>query len=255
MHDTKDCNNQNYRIIPSISLVKIVQMFLCYDLSIKMSLEGSVDEDIKQKKKFNLKIKLRTQSNADKFKDDIIGKPLECIPLTKLPTQRVILQHWRSMRNENELGMSQTRSNSDIAGKIAEETLLVWERAHVPSQRIDKVKEKVLKCINQCLQMMKFCPQYDLPEEPFSSYSKTISNIFDIACANLEKMFAASGNPNWKKDHQFYINQCKVPQVGSMIGVDSNYEAYKQRQSKRRLSEDKRRKQSGTPTATAMSMR
>ena len=87
---------------------------------------------------FKLRIKLRDLNLSEKFKDAVLGRSLEMIPHSRLPTKRVVLQRWRYVRNDNKLSDSSTMSNAAIASQLAQEVQAVWNLAHIPTQRIDK---------------------------------------------------------------------------------------------------------------------
>lgn len=189
---------------------------------------------------FKLRINLRDLNLSEKFKDAVLGRPLEIIPHSRLPIKRVVLQHCRYVRNENQLSDSPTMSNAAIASQLAQEVQAVWNLAHIPTHRIDKIKDKILKLIDSCRRMMKHCERYDVntPLEHVCSYEASLDHLFDISVSFLQHSLSTSGNPSWKEDWKFYENQCQVPQIGSMGSLDKSLVALNSRKAER---EEKRK--------------
>lgn len=98
--------------------------------------------------------KLRPKTDREVFKDSIIGKPLEFLPMTKLPVKRQILQCARGLRDLDMLG-SRNRSDEDIAKTIALEVHQIWTKAALPCWRIDEIQKLVRKCMDELASLMK----------------------------------------------------------------------------------------------------
>ena len=102
---------------------------------------------------------------------------------------------------------------------------------------------------------MKHWSHLQPDKEPLKSFIVSLDQLFDVAYTDLYNRMASSGNPRWSEDYQFYQDQKKVPQVGSMSGCDKVLEGRVQRQQMRdaqkKMCEEKEAasaaKQQGTP--------
>ena len=74
------------------------------------------------------------QRSGDQAKrwDTVIGKSIDTLPSTQLPTVRTILQRYRFFRIE-----SPQLETIVLARRIAEEVLLIWDRARIPTKKLD----------------------------------------------------------------------------------------------------------------------
>ncbi len=198
----------------------------------------------KKKFQFDFTLKLRAKGiSTEDLKDDLIGSGIDLIPHSRLPIQKVILQRWRGLRKDDLLNDSKTKSDAEIASEIANEVIAVWNSAHIPTIRDDKVKKKVVQLIEGFKCMKKNCKRYEVDKEPLLSYSISLHQLFDVSPENLQQQLAAShrSNSKWNDDWEFYVNQCKVPQQGSIEGCDLNHAATTKRRLDRERKEEKHR--------------
>ena len=75
--------------------------------------------------------------------DDAFGKSSEVIPSRILPTNRIILQRYRSHR----IVLPNSTINM-IAGMIADEAVMIWKKARVPTVSRDDYIKRVVKTID-----------------------------------------------------------------------------------------------------------
>lgn len=166
---------------------------------------------------------VRDKSQPEALKDSIIGKPLDRLSTSKLPIKRVILQRWRAHRLDSNLAVGQEVSNQDIASEITTEVIEIWDLAGIPTKRKDKVKDQVVKLIVSVSGIMrsKHAQKTDTDQDPLKSFAKSLNELFDVSPTDLKHKLLTGGNPySWNEDWQFYLNQCKVPQVGAIVGKD-----------------------------------
>jgi hypothetical protein len=170
------------------------------------------------------KPKVRPKEGPDVFKDKIIGKPIDFIPTTRLPTKRLVLQRARALRAEStenkERFSSPDKSDKDIAQTVAVEIQSLWQRAAIPCRRVDKVKELVLKAMCELSLLMKSWSHYTEDQDLPQTFILSLDKLFDVSHADLHHMLFTSSNPAWQEDWQCYQQQSQVPQVGSMGGRD-----------------------------------
>ena len=85
---------------------------------------------------------IRRKGDQAKFWDEAIGKSLEVIPATKLPSIRVVLQRYRSLRIDQP--DTAVRLLAEI---IADKVILIWNKARVPTavriNCVTRVKDKI----------------------------------------------------------------------------------------------------------------
>ena len=180
---------------------------------------------------------LRVKSKQNEFRDKLLGGTLEFIPTSKLPTNRVVLHRARYLRTDSNINRSVSPvgdiSDKDIAKTIANEIDDIWEKAALPHIRIDYIQKHVHKLMDKLNGLMKNWSRLTQDKEPLMSFSKSLDELFDISYKDLQYRLSTSGNPQWKEDFQFYLDQKRVPQVGSMIGKDKLFEARQKRREER----------------------
>lgn len=174
---------------------------------------------------YKKKPKLRPHNQMNSLKDDILGKPIDLLPTTKLPVRRLIYQRWRALCKDSALSEKRVDNNT-IAGTIAKEVVFIWEIAHIPHIREDKIKNRLVDMIEELRNIMKFGTRLSSEKEPLFSFIKGLDQLFDIAPIDIKQKLAASGkanNFNWENDWEFYLNQSQIPQIGSICGIDQKY--------------------------------
>ena len=137
--------------------------------------------------------KLRPKLGPEVFKDQIIGKPIDSLTSSKLPTKRVILQRVRGLHTRSEIACPMT--DKDIVKQLATEIQNIWERAAIPCRRIDKIQECVSKAITEVSSLMKNWSRYEEGREPFKSFVTSLDKLFDISVKDLYQKLSSSGNP------------------------------------------------------------
>lgn len=189
---------------------------------------------------------LRLKTGRELFKDSTIGKPADILPVTTLPVKRLILQRARALRCQ-----SKTLSDRDIAHTIALEVEKIWDRAAIPCQRVDFIQESVLKCMQELGSLLKHWQRLQQDKEPLKTYLASLEELFDVSYTDLRSRMASSRNPNWEEDYQFYLNQKRVPQVGSMVGLDVLLEKRSRKQQVKKAQKEKQKEKAEAAAATA----
>ncbi len=197
-----------------------------------------MSESTKTVKKFKLRVKYNA---TEAFKNEVLGNGAEVLSQSRLPIKKVILQRWRFLRRNSELNDPQPKSDTDLASQMTREVIEVWSKANIPTQRIDKIKSKILALINIFRDMLKHCERYDIEQEPLKSYCASLENLFDISVQNLHQTLRKMGSETWAEDWEFYQNQCQVPQVGCIGALDKTSLAIKKRKNDREERERERR--------------
>lgn len=206
------------------------------------SVMKSMDEPDKQT---STKPVLRPKSGRESFKDSVIGKAVDVLPMTKLPIKQLILQRARALRYENE-----QFSDRRIAQTIAEEVVSIWNRAAIPCMRTDNILTKILKTMDEFGSLMKHWERLRPEQEPLKSFLASLEQLYDVAFIDLQQRMVSSGNPSWREDYEFYLNQKKVPQVGAMCGKDKVLDdMIKRRYTRDSLKETREKKAAETQNA------
>ena len=185
--------------------------------------------------------KLRSdKTRAEKWKDAVIGPSIPFLSPSHLPTLKVILQRWRSMREEFDTGDYGTISNNVLLTELVDEIVELWDMAMIPTKRIDNVKLMLSKAVSSALTEMKHTDR-----DVNSGFQESLERLFDISkSGDLKYHMSKLKNPKWEIDHAFYENQCKVPQEGCMIGLDKKLAAHNKRRAERKAKlEDRRKKE------------
>lgn len=196
--------------------------------------------------------KLRNKSKQHEFRDNLIGGSMECIPTSKIPTKRLILQRARYLRDEStlnrEISTSGDISDKEIADTVAAEVHLIWNKALLPCVRKDNIAIQVKKIMDELRALMKNWARLKPESKQLQSYSSSLDHLFDVSHTDLHYRLSISGNPEWKNDWKFYLDQKKVPQVGSMGGRDKLFEARQRRQLERSVQFEARKERAAQPS-------
>lgn len=149
---------------------------------------------------------VRTRTSAAVW---LIGKPTESLSFARLPTNGDVLKRFHFHHLEGNQNVKQR------VKKTVELVLKIWERARIPTQRVDVVEKKLNKLLERYSVLKKSrkkdLESYRMNEELFKS---DLLDIFDIAAKNaLEKM-------KNEEDKTFLIMQRQDTLSCSMAGVD-----------------------------------
>ena len=133
------------------------------------------------------------------------------------------MQRWRNLCAEGtgNLSLSVTRSNASIASDIAEEVLGIWERAHIPTIRFDKIKERILKTLTKWNEIRRLQESH----AKCTAFSTSLDQLFDIAPTDVEERLNSSSNPRHVEDLTFYRAQRNDTRSSSMAGIDTKLSA------------------------------
>ena len=188
------------------------------------------------KKKSKTDVKQRggpLQRSGPKAKqwDDIIGPSIDCIPGHQLPLVKTVLQCYRALRIEDPLG-----STYELAEKITNEVIAIWDRARVPTSSHRACIAKVVQAIQQWKAIHN-------PGEGTSSH--TFNLLLDLAPklrgrvseemqlehlkmlmrqeSHMKRHRTDGSQFDWEVEFQFYINQLKVIIVLWNVRDDIHY--------------------------------
>ena len=186
--------------------------------------------------------KLRAKGGRQDFLDNLIGKPVDLIPETKLPTKRLILRRVRYYQQQRSLDPKMNLCRKTIADNIASDIVRIWERASIDCVRYDVVKAKVLKLMEELDSLCKNWSRHKPDRDPLLSFNASLDHMFDVAPSDLEARLRASSksNPDWEEDWLWYKGMSQVPQVGCMTSRDCVLAARKGRQEARNAEADAR---------------
>lgn len=124
------------------------------------------------------------------------------------------------------------------AALLAEEILLYWKKARIPTRNPDKVRQKIKDLHKSWQNLQKNATKSSqIHREREEAFKNTFDNLFDIAAMNAMQMMKI------EEDREFLIQQRKKGREGCMIGVDRNLVAREARKRDREAKEEERRKQ------------
>lgn len=178
------------------------------------------------------------------LKDKVIGQSIERLSTCRLPSKRDVMQRWRNLCAEGTLSV--TRSNASIASDIAEEVLGIWDRASIPTIRIDKIKERILKTLTKWNEIRRLHESH----AKCVAFSTSLDQLFDIAPADVEERLNSSSNPTHAEDLAFYRAQRHDTRSTSMAGVDTKLsDLVLRRQGREKAAEARRQFEQGRKAA------
>ena len=191
-------------------------------------------------------VKLRPKTDRSSQIEALIGTSVDSLPVSKLPTKRVVLQRWRSLRAESDRTNSNV-SNKEIASQLTTELMHIWELARVPAMRKDAVLLKVTKLIDEFKSLLKHGSRLQIDSGLGLKFKDSIEHRLDIGISDMEEKIATRFNTaTWLEDLKFYKNQLLVPQVGAMVGIDKRTSELEERRRKREEEEATRLNEEAT---------
>ena len=169
------------------------------------------------------KIKVGTR-NAKKSKTrqiyaDLVGPPIDLFPPTKLPQNKVVLQRYLALREkhpkEKISALVNILHNEIVTG--------IWVPARIFTEP-DKLCKQLIQNVIFKFNKFKTSPFKGDNECPknLSQYKMFLVQLCDLAPYNLKELLQSTYrlNKEWEEDWQFYLNMCKVKQVGCVAGRD-----------------------------------
>ena len=159
---------------------------------------------------------LSRTSTSSKIWDKYVGPSRDTIPWTHLPTNQVVLQRHRRIRNSSEeAGICYTKL--ECIRLCWNEVKYIWTAARIPLI-LDK---NGMKKMGELLQwFVKVCSNKNYLHTSNATVVNRLNTLFDIAPCDVEAKLKASGNREWMTDMEFYSNQKTFPQTLLMAGQD-----------------------------------
>ena len=156
----------------------------------------------------------RSGSQAQAW-EEAIGPSISIIPVNQLPQIKTVLQRYRALRIEQPL-----TKTYDLATIIAEETIMIWNRARVPIISRQSLINKVVEVINWWKSQHNTDRSLEQVDELFDIASKPRGNPSGEASIEHLKTLMRQGSSmqrrkseggdseyDWEVDFKFYIDQ------------------------------------------------
>ena len=153
--------------------------------------------------------------------NDIIGiENRNCIPANKLPTNRIIMQRYHTMRNG-----TWTPKNAPVrpfAVTIFEEVKNIWDKANVPMKAKKACVEHLVRLLTSWSKFLAGTQKLDPSSEKVQSYRSMMDQLCDLAIGDDKAVYEAMRTtrfPTWERDYKFYVNN-KSGVNDQMEGLD-----------------------------------
>ena len=165
----------------------------------------------------------RTGKSAELW-DEALGRSLDHLPSTQLPTKRSVLQKYRCLRIERP-----DEPTVDLASYIAAELIQIWNKARIPTVPVNGCNKRVVAAI-ELWYKHKNRPEKRLLDD----FQKKLDQLLDLApkpngrggnekreLEFLKKLMRETGkskktgfcndsDSDWEDDYDFYVDQYKV---------------------------------------------
>ena len=112
------------------------------------------------------------------FYDTHIGKPLDMLPESKLPTKQNILRRIRSLQQQNSLEESGNVGRKQIVKTVGSEVINIWERADTDYIRRDKIAEKLHKLLGELDKLVKHWDRLKPDRDPLLCFKADFGKLF-----------------------------------------------------------------------------
>lgn len=170
---------------------------------------------------------------ADEQKRNIamIGHVSNQVVGAKLPSNRQVLQvFFYNIRFVN-------LSAKDSAKLTIDAVLIFWQQARIPTRRIDKCADKILKMYEdwKMLNKKKVDQMSVEKKTKYDEFMESLDDLFDIAAVD-----ALSTMRN-EEDKEFLLKQRQKGRPGSMLGIDAKLSSKENRSKARMEKEEERR--------------
>ena len=124
-------------------------------------------------------------SQAQLLWHQIVGsKDRECIPSNRLPTNRVIMQRYRTMRMKLQQNTQVRTFAVDLQKEIAE----VWEKANIPMKTEKATKEAITRLLNSWTKFSRSAHKCKPGSDKYDKYHDILGELFDIAAGDEEQL-------------------------------------------------------------------
>ena len=181
------------------------------------SQSASTSQPVKQKT--SIGTRGAKKSKTSQVYNDLVGNPIEFLPKSKLPQNKVVLQRYISLREKF------PKQNINMLVDILYSELVtgIWQPARIFTVT-EKDCKKRIKAVIQKYNDFKNHPykgSQDCPKN-VSKFQDFLTQLCDLSPPNLKEMLQGTSrlNPMWEEDWQFYLNMCQTKQVGCVAGVD-----------------------------------
>lgn len=138
----------------------------------------------------------------------LIGKCLPNITGNKLPSNRQVLS---VLYFNTRVKKTTIKDGAKIAGQ---EAIVFWEKAALPTRRLDKIVEKIKKLYDKIGNLQKRAKN-EKKSQKFLDFLAELDNLFDISHGNILDMID-------EKKKKFLLDQRKKGIVGFISNVNSN---------------------------------
>ena len=164
--------------------------------------------------------KSRRLSSYQEIWDIVIGQyDRKCLPANKLPTNRVIMQRYQTLRLES--AVPNKAEIRPFANTIANELMEIWGKANVSTKPRKACVEHIVRLISSWSTFLSNSHKSDPSGEKVQKFRTKMDELCDIAAADLEETMRSTNLPTWKRDFEFYLNN-KSGKHDVMEGLDKN---------------------------------
>lgn len=189
-------------------------------------------------------------SPAQNLWNELVGTKLrDCIPSHRLPTNRVVMQRYRSMRT----GFPQKTPVRSFAGDLCREVAQVWDKANIPIKTEKAAIQTITRLLSSWTSFSASSNKCKKGSVKYEKYTKMLDELCDIAIGDEEELkctMRATRLPTWERDFEFYLNQ-KSGKIDQMEGLDTHSvkrqksaDEHREQEAKRRENESERASQS-----------
>ncbi len=179
-------------------------------------------------------------SPAQMLWNELIGpQNRDCIPSNRLPSNRIVMQRFSSMKALHP-------KNTPLcfyATTIYEEVAVVWQKANIPMKSEKAAIEQILRLLQSWGKFQAGANKSKPGSKQYVQYKDMIQGLCDLADGTEEEMkehMRSSKLSTWERDYTFYINQ-KSGVMDVMEGLDNDFIRRQKALALRRDEEEKRR--------------
>lgn len=141
---------------------------------------------------------------------NFIGVPYDQILGNKLPSRKQVLSVFFFNHRVRNLTISAS------ANMVAEELLVFWKKARVPTQEKKRCVKKVISLHNEWIAVTKHINRRNVTQQKKEDdFAESLEDLFDVAAEKALQTMKI------EEDRQFLILQRQKGRPGSMIGVDN----------------------------------
>ena len=188
----------------------------------------------------------RSGKQAEQW-DNTLGRAIEQLPQSQLPTTRTVLQRYRSSRTEKP-----DEPTINLVTIIASEVKLLWDKARIPTLPSNGCNKRVMAAVELWMggnrRPEKRCaPEYQakldqlMDLEPKTSGrgghdERELEYLKELMRAtgkqkkkDYEKKDEDDEDSDWETDYQFYIDQYKGPRQQRIGDIDKKHSQHEEK--------------------------